>query len=175
MLGITHSAAGMFLGALAGSAWGGGISGAAWGVVAGGMAALLPDVDHPGSAAGRALRPLSVYLEERWGHRDSPTHTALFVLLVALPFAVPWLFFDYSGVIFVAAVIGGASHIALDSRTKSGVRPWRYLKFIPRRWREAVIRGDLETGKSPLEWALAAGFFAGTIILAYVNFSKNYI
>lgn len=175
MLGITHGAAGMFLGALAGSAWGGGISGAAWGAVAGGMAALLPDVDHPGSAAGRVLRPLGVYLEERWGHRDSPTHTALFVLLAALPFAVPWLLFDYPGVSFVAAVIGGASHIVLDSRTKSGVRPWRYLRFIPRRWREAVIRGDLETGKSPLEWILTAGFLVGTAILVCVNFSKNYI
>jgi len=173
LLGITHGAAGMFLGTLAGSAFGEGISGTVWGTVAGGIAALLPDVDHPGSTAGRILRPLGIYLEERWGHRDSPTHTALFVLLTALPFAVPWLLFDHTEVLFVSAVLGGASHIVLDSRTKSGVRPWRYLKFIPRRWREGVIRGELETGKSPLEWALTAGFLAGTVILVIVNLGRR--
>lgn len=165
MLGTTHGSAGLFLGALSGAACGGGTSGLIWGAAAGCVAGLLPDVDHPGSMAGRLLRPVSLYLEERWGHRDSPTHTASFVLLAALPLAVLWLLFGCLAAPFLGALFGGASHIALDATTKSGVRPWRYIWFIPQKWRERLCRGKLETGSS-LEWLLTAGFLAGTILLA---------
>jgi len=165
LLGTTHGSAGLFLGALSGSTCGGDASGMIWGAAAGCVAALLPDIDHPGSLAGRVFRPVSLYLEERWGHRDSPTHTALFVLLAALPLVVLWLLIGCSTAPFWGAATGGASHIALDAPTKSGVRPWRYIWFIPQKWRERLYRGKLETG-SPLEWLLTAGFLAGTILLA---------
>lgn len=162
MRGTTHCAAGVFLGILAGSAWGGGTAGIIWGMTLGGMSALIPDMDHPGSIAGIIFRPVGVYLEERWGHRDSPTHTALFIFLVSSPFALAWLVFGHSAVLFAATFLGGASHIVLDSLTKSGVRPWRYLGFLSEGLKGKWYRWSLETGESPHELVLTAGLLLGT-------------
>ncbi|MFZ5650925.1 MAG: metal-dependent hydrolase [Bacillota bacterium] len=169
MRGTTHAAAGVFLGGLAGSAGGGESAGIIWGMALGGIAALLPDMDHPGSMVGRLIRPVGVYLEERWGHRDSPTHTAMFVLLSSLPLAAAWIIYGLSAAPFAAALTGGASHIILDALTRSGVRPWRYLYFFPRRWREKKYGWRLETGNSPLEWVLTAGFLVATLIFVILN------
>ena len=170
MRGTTHAAAGVFLGTLAGSVGGGESAGMIWGMAHGRMAALLPDVDHPGSMAGRLFRPVGVYLEERWGHRDSPTHTAMFVLLVSMPLAAAWILYGLPAALFAAALTGGASHIILDALTRSGVRPWRYLHFFPRRWREKKYGWRLETGDSLLECVLAAGFLLATLIILGFQF-----
>lgn len=168
MRGITHGAAGIFLGALAGSLGGGMV----WGAVAGGVFAVLPDIDHPGSIAGRACRPIGVYLEERWGHRDSPTHTLLFVLAAPVLFAAAWRLFEHPVAPFAAAMLGGISHIALDAATRSGVRPWRYLFFLPGEKRRKLYRWRLETGESPVEWVLTAVFFLATVALVSLKFGR---
>ncbi|MFZ5633206.1 MAG: metal-dependent hydrolase [Bacillota bacterium] len=173
MRGITHGTAGVFLGALAGSACGGGVTGLIWGMIFGVTSALLPDIDHPGSMLGRVFRPVGLYLEERWGHRESPTHTALFIFLVSLPFALTWLFFGHSAVPFAATFLGGASHIVLDALTRSGVRPWRYLGFLSERVRGKSYRWSLETGESLHELVLTAVLFLGTAML--LIFSLNNI
>ncbi|MCL6560263.1 MAG: metal-dependent hydrolase [Firmicutes bacterium] len=163
--------AGLFLGALAGASLGSGMADVMVSAVIGGATAVLPDVDHPGSMAGRIFRPLSVYLEERWGHRDSPTHTAVFVLLAALPAAAAWVLVGFPPAPGLAALLGGASHLVMDSFTRSGVRPWRYLP-VAERQRNKLYRGRLETGKSPLEWGLACAMFVGAVVLSMFKLAK---
>lgn len=110
------------------------------GAAVGAMAALLPDVDHPGSTIGRRLRPLAVVLEELWGHR-SLTHTLWFILPAGLLLGglAGWLFGLPAGCVLAGAA-GGLSHLALDALTRSGVEP-----FGPwgRRFRGPVATGGV--------------------------------
>lgn len=174
--GVTHLSAGLFLGALTGISFGNGAANILTCSALGGVAAVLPDIDHPGSMSGRVLRPVSMYLEERWGHRDSPTHTAAFAFLAALPiFVVCVVFKNIIGVNVLAAwlatFIGGLSHLVMDSVTRSGLRPWRYLPIVEK-WRLKIYRGKLESGKSPLEWGLALVGFLGTLVLSLITLKK---
>lgn len=161
MTGKTHAAAGAFIGALTGKALGEPLAGLAVGA----LAAMLPDVDHPGSWAGRRLRPVSVLLEAVAGHR-TVAHTVWFCLGVsallallagalgayapALPLPLPW--WPAPGVAGLYAFAGSLSHLALDCLTKSGVEPLAPL--LPFR-----LRGPLETG-DPLTEIPSAALFA---------------
>ena len=90
------------------------------------LAALLPDLDAPRSkirslAVGpfRPLDPLGDLLHGAWGHRG-PLHSLLglsvFGLLCALPLCLLW------GWLYgAAALLGYASHLALDAMTRHGV------------------------------------------------------
>jgi len=168
--GITHLGVGLFTGAVAGVAFGGDLPGFFAGTIIGGVTAIFPDVDHPGSMAGRVFRSLSLYLEERWGHRDSPTHTAAFVFLASLPCVMALFLTGCQAGLLMTAPLGGTSHLVLDSRTRSGVRPWRYLP-VGEKWRNKIYKGAMETGKSPLEWAIAWAGFSGTAILSAFKLS----
>lgn len=169
--GVTHLSTGLFLGAVSGLSFGSSVEDILASTLLGGVMAVLPDVDHPGSMLGRVIRPLSLYLEERWGHRDSPTHTAAFVLLASLPVTVVWFLPGHPMGLAAAAVFGGTSHLLMDSVTRSGVRPWRYLPFLGR-WRHKVYRGKLESGKSPLEWGLACAGLLGTTIITVFTVAR---
>jgi len=90
------------------------------------LAALLPDLDAPRSkirslALGpfRPLDPLGDLLHGAWGHRG-PLHSLLglivFGLICALPLALLW-----GWVYGAAALLGYASHLALDAMTRHGV------------------------------------------------------
>ncbi|TEB04750.1 inner membrane protein [Pelotomaculum schinkii] len=136
----------------------------------GGVMAVLPDVDHPGSMTGRLIRPLSLYLEERWGHRDSPAHTAVFVFISSLTVAALWLLPGHLAGLStmapgIAALLGGTSHLVMDSVTRSGIKPWRYLP-IPEKWRQKIYRGTLESGKSALERVLACAGLLGAFFIS---------
>lgn len=75
------------------------------------LGALLPDIDTPKSAVGRALPFISVPLNKRFGHR-TVTHTLYafaFVLAASLPAGKPEL------------ALGYASHLLSDMVTKTGV------------------------------------------------------
>jgi len=156
--GKTHAAAGALAGSLVGKVVGDPVSGLA----AGALAALLPDVDHPGSWAGRRLRPVSVLLEAVAGHR-TVAHTVWFCLGVsallaflagvlgayasALPFPLPlWIPPRLAG---LYAFAGALSHLALDALTRSGVEP--LAPVLPLR-----VRGPLETGDPLVELPAAA-------------------
>ncbi|MGB9886296.1 MAG: metal-dependent hydrolase [Moorellales bacterium] len=86
-----------------------------------GAAALLPDVDHPGSAAGRMAPGVSHVLRLGFGHRGflhsllgaACTTWAICRLAALLGLAVPWqpLFAGY------------LVHLVLDTFTPGGV-PW---------------------------------------------------
>lgn len=178
MTGITHAAAGAALGAVLAAFEGHELVGAAVGAAA----ALLPDMDHPGSYSGRLLRPLAVWLEEKYGHRDSPTHTLIFCLTVGLLLGILAGLAVGSKVLIVSGIAGAISHLFLDGMTRSGIQPLRvYLPGPPRlpekssmalqvltsQWKRAKVKtetsswfqkkwsGPIYTGKDPREFALA--------------------
>lgn len=131
MRGFTHAAAGAAIGAAAVPACP--MAGAAVGAAA----ALLPDIDHPGSTVGRRLRPLAVFLEELWDHR-SLTHTVWFVLPAGLLLGLLALWLGLPAGCLLAGAAGGLSHLALDALTRSGVEP--FAPWGPR------LRGPVVTG-----------------------------
>lgn len=79
------------------------------------LGALLPDIDHPNSWAGRKMKLISVPLSLVVGHRGV-THSLLAVLTGCGILAM-------MGLDWVAApvVLGYLSHLAADSLTPSGV------------------------------------------------------
>ena len=81
------------------------------------LGSLLPDIDTPNSAIGRAVPFVSGPIERRWGHR-TVTHSLL--ALSALAVLTLPLFF-YRRTWFGALLIGYGSHLAADCATKSGV------------------------------------------------------
>ncbi|NHM25967.1 metal-dependent hydrolase [Desulfofundulus sp. TPOSR] len=180
MTGTTHFTAGAALGAAAGTLAGQPLVGA----IIGGVAALLPDVDHPGSYAGRRLRLLACYLEEKWGHRESPTHTVFFAALAGLAVGTAAAIALKAFLLVLAGVLGGVSHIMLDGMTRSGVQPWRvYLPRLPERapaagkwnalvsrweahrWAEKRYCWEIKTGQDARETQV---FAACLVILAAV-------
>lgn len=94
---------------------------------------LLPDIDHPGSALGRRVRPLSDVVGLVLGHRGL-THS----LLAALACVVAAVWFGLRDAdLAVALALGYLSHLFGDWLTPSGVplqwpnrRPFR----APHRW-----------------------------------------
>lgn len=92
------------------------------GAAVGAAAALVPDVDHPGSTVGRRLRPVAVVLEELWGHR-SLTHTVWFALPAGLLLGALAARLGLPRACAAAGTAGALSHLALDALTRSGVEP----------------------------------------------------
>ena len=81
----------------------------------GGLAAMLPDIDHPQSAIRRKTGAVGT-LAAFWMSHRGITHSALAVLLVGLVAAL------LSQPLFAAAIAGGyASHLILDGCTLSGI------------------------------------------------------
>lgn len=133
MRGYTHAAAGALVGALVGHCTGAPVGEAA---ALGALAGLLPDIDHPGSALGSKLRPVSLLIELVAGHRTI-THTIWFCLTMAL--LAGWLsrlaavlasgLFGSSALFLqhwfwiLVVFFGCASHLALDALTVSGIEP----------------------------------------------------
>lgn len=142
MMGYTHAAAG----AAAGAAVGQMVGSPGLGAVVGALAALLPDIDHPGSVIGSRVRPVSVLLEFFSGHRTI-THTIWFCLAVGLlaGFIGRMVAVTFTGLNFdplpvaVVAVLGSMTHLVLDALTLSGVKP-----FVP--LCDVTIHGHVRTG-----------------------------
>lgn len=79
------------------------------------LGALLPDIDHPQSWAGRKMRAVSVPLALVVGHRGV-THSALAVLA-----GLALLLVMGTGWMAAPVVVGYLSHLAADGLTPSGV------------------------------------------------------
>ena len=77
--------------------------------------ALLPDIDHPQSWAGRKMRVVSVPLSLLVGHRGI-THSAIAVLA-----AVAVLMIMGVGWVAAPVAVGYLSHLMADGLTPSGV------------------------------------------------------
>lgn len=116
MRGTTHLAAGAALGAAASPHH------LLGGAVAGALAAIVSDADHPGSLAGRRLRGLALALEADEGHRGGVTHTVWFLIVPLAAALVPGAVFHVWWPL-PAACLGFLSHLALDGLTRSGIRP----------------------------------------------------
>ena len=86
-------------------------------VIVCGVAALLPDLDHPQSLISRRVGLLGAPIHLVVSHRGV-LHSGLFVLLLMLSaLYVPDSYRLYA----VAAVAAYASHLALDALTVSGI------------------------------------------------------
>lgn len=188
MTGITHAAAGAAIGCAVGILNGT----AAPGAVVGGLAALLPDLDHPGSYAGQRLRPLAVLLEEKFGHRESPTHTLFFAALAGLVVGVAAAIALKAPLLALSGVLSGVSHIVLDGMTRSGVKPYRvYLPRLPKKlggragkwnaiagrieghaWRDVRWKGEIYTGQDGREAAVCAASLTLLLILFMQSYSN---
>jgi len=193
--GSTHLIAGAALGVMAGSLVGGPAELVAGGVV-GGLGGIISDVDHPGSMAGRWLRPVAVWLEERSHHRDSLTHT--FWFCAAAGFFLGYIAWILTGepVLIAAGVLACLSHLVLDGMTRSGVRPFRvwlprlklrnlrhgdkafpgtkaswlnWNRFVDKveYWTGRRFRGRFYTGKSPVEPLIE---IASLLVIAAVGY-----
>lgn len=79
------------------------------------LGALLPDIDHPQSWAGRRMRAVSVPLALVVGHRGI-THS-----LIAVVAGIVALALLGTGWIAAPVIVGYLSHLAADSLTPSGV------------------------------------------------------
>lgn len=162
MMAASHVAVGAALWAVV-AKLGGGNPADPQALAAAALGSLLPDIDHPGSWAGRKLKIISVPLSAVVGHRGV-THSALAVLgcLAALMgMGLGW------GAAPIA--IGYLSHLMADSLTPSGV---------PFLWpsRRRFTLGLCETG-SAMEIALVAGIvmaggWAAGVDLSHVPWPK---
>jgi inner membrane protein len=120
------------------------------GGIVGGLAGLLPDVDHPHSAVGRLL--------PRWWHRltpghRGPTHSLVWCLALALAahLAGAALSGEPTGPLLALAVLAGSlSHVLADGLTVAGVPLWwpfrrrravflGAMAFRTRSWAEALV------------------------------------
>ncbi|MDP3727893.1 MAG: metal-dependent hydrolase [bacterium] len=95
------------------------------------FAALLPDVDHPGSTLGRKIWPLSSVISFFFGHRGF-----LHSIFVPLGFLALGYYLD---VFWIGAAIAGGycAHLVSDALTLSGIRPF---------WLGPKVRGIVKTG-----------------------------
>jgi inner membrane protein len=148
------------------------------GAVVGALAGLLPDCDHPGSTAGRWLRPVAVVLEAVFGHR-TVTHTVWFVGAVAvgltlLAGALKGLLAGYlprawppAWLAFAAGLLGGLSHLALDAVTRSGIKPFAPLE--PRRLPAWLthLHWELESSDPLVNWAATGVLLLGVLRLIF--------
>ncbi len=127
----------------------------AWGSV-------MPDIDTTTSGPGKFLRPLSGFLERRFGHRTL-THSLPFLLLLAL-LLLPLHGANPSA--YWAVLSGYLSHLLLDTLNVNGVPllwPWRLMFwFFPaREWRIRYA--------SPQEATLALGLALSAFALYPVS------
>jgi len=152
VMGFTHAAGGAFLGAAAGVLGGDPLAGMAVGAVA----ALLPDIDHPGSLAGRRVPLLPYVLSALAGHRGI-THTVWFCLGVA--FLTGFLAVGFRGWdqahLAAYALLGALSHLALDGLTPSGVSPFAPLVLPGKLARLNHVSGPVATGTVVVEGPLS--------------------
>ncbi|MGQ9533436.1 MAG: metal-dependent hydrolase [Desulfotomaculales bacterium] len=151
-MGYTHLAGGALFGAVAGLAAGEPVTGAVVGAVTG----LLPDIDHPGSLAGRRVPILPVILSVVAGHRTA-THTVWFCLAVAVgagAVAVPLAGWAWAWVA-APALLGSLSHLILDGCTRSGVQPFAPLTLSGKMARLNHVKGPFVTGTALVEGPLA--------------------
>jgi inner membrane protein len=108
------------------------------GGIVGGLAGLLPDIDHPHAAVGRLL--------PRWWHRLTPGHRGpthslawCLALAVAVQAASSAVNGAAAGPLLALAVLAGSlSHVLADGLTVAGVPLW-----WPLRRRRAVFLGAL--------------------------------
>ena len=103
-------------------------------LIAVGVAALLPDVDHPRAPIGMMFYPLSKLISKHFSHRTI-THSLIAILVVWTSTALARIL---TGIDLVFWVVGGyISHIVLDMMTVQGV-----ALFYPFKKNPCVVPGN---------------------------------
>jgi len=99
------------------------------------LASLMPDIDTPGSIAGRLFHPLSTILKSVFGHRGI-THSFPALILSTI------VLFNYSSeLVTLSFLLGYLSHIFLDMLS-GGVR-----LFYPFKRRYKLIKNGIKEGE----------------------------
>ena len=96
--------------------------------IAAGVGSLLPDIDHPKSVVGKALKPISMFISSIFGHRGI-THSLIGVLIfwVGGYMALEHLFGASARGLhgwsawFFALAVGYNLHLAGDLFTSTGI------------------------------------------------------
>jgi inner membrane protein len=88
------------------------------------LGSLLPDIDHPASALGRRVLPLSLMLAAIFGHRGI-THSLVAVVAMSLAawyslHGLDW-YPGYSVPVVLGLSVGYLSHLLADWMTNTGV------------------------------------------------------
>ena len=124
------------------------------------LGGLLPDIDHPASALGRRVLPLSMMLAAIFGHRGI-THSLIAVVGVSFAAWYALHGFDwrpeYSAPFVLGLSAGYLSHLLADWLTNTGVP---LLWPMKRRFAAPVT---ISTG-SPMEYLIALGLYAGLML-----------
>jgi inner membrane protein len=84
----------------------------------GGVASLLPDIDHTESVLGKLFFPISKLINDKFGHR-TVTHSLLAIFVIALFSGGIFIYFPQIATAFFS---GYLSAIVGDMLTKSGVK-----------------------------------------------------
>lgn len=111
------------------------------------MATLIPDIDYPGSFLGKKLK-LSFLSFKHRGFFHSITPGVILSIILFL--------FIQNSYYALAVLLGFASHLLLDSLTKTGIAP-----FWPSKLR---VKGKLKT-TGFVDWILLLGFLMLIILL----------
>lgn len=83
------------------------------------LGCVISDIDHPSSTVGRLLKPISVYLNDRYGHRTI-THSLIFLVVLYMVSNLTNYFLQVEGLAFIFT-LSIFVHIVLDMMTISGV------------------------------------------------------
>ena len=96
------------------------------------FAAILPDIDHPHSLLGKAVKPVSNYLNKNYGHRTI-THSLTAVLAVYLFVGFIEVLFNLESSWSTVITVAYFSHLFLDMMTLSGIPflyPFKRNRFV---------------------------------------------
>lgn len=119
------------------------------------LGGMLPDIDHPASAFGRRVWPVSMVISEIFGHRGI-THSLIAVAVISFVAGYSVSVLDwhpgYSVPFILGLSIGYMSHLFCDWMTNTGVP-----LLWPNRKRFASPV-TIQTG-SPVEYLIAFGFY----------------
>lgn len=154
MQGSTHLAAGILTGVVLG-----GDMPVAGGII-GGIAGLLPDIDHPRSMISRRI-PILPWIINLFAKHRGATHTLWFCLGIAGVIYASLYFSGFTDLAVWASIVvfgGTVSHLVLDSCTKSGVywlAPWGLH-----------LRGGVKTGDIWIELPLTLLFLGLTAYMS---------
>lgn len=134
MTGLTH--------VIVGASTGWMVTKDALGAVIGGVAGLLPDIDHPDSDLGARTLGMSTLFNAMWGHRGfAHTVPALF-LYAALGYGITNLFkvpAHMPELVARIVFVGALSHVVLDCLNPEGIKLlWPITNYR--------IRGPIPTG-----------------------------
>lgn len=85
------------------------------------LGALLPDIDHAGSAIGRRIKPISFVIQTLAGHRGITHAPATWLVLTVVLFAIAALLNPAFHFLVAGLSLGYASHLFLDCLTIGGI------------------------------------------------------